>query len=234
MVLLRWCNPGAKQRPNYLRRLQVFRGRSASNFNPRFWNGTFHYGFQGCSQLRVPVSFTLSADTASAGFTYVFTGQGQVQFDASSSVNADLYDWDFGDGNTGTGVNPTHSYVASGTYFVTLTVTDTTGGCTGTTVAVDSLVVIPWSVEENLLNNSLEIYPNPTDGVVNISFDPQESAKAELSLRDISGKLIMIKEYQNLNGRFSEPFDFSTLPKGVYMLKVESGGLSAIRRLNIK
>jgi PKD repeat protein len=34
------------------------------------------------------------------------------------------YDWDFGDGATGTGERPQHAYVTGGTYTVTLTVTD--------------------------------------------------------------------------------------------------------------
>ncbi len=51
-----------------------------------------------------------------------------VSFDASGSSDADgqivSYDWSFGDGASGTGVKPTHSYAAKGTYNVTLTVTD--------------------------------------------------------------------------------------------------------------
>ncbi len=52
-------------------------------------------------------------------------------FDASGSSDSDgsvaSYDWDFGDGQTGTGVNPTHGYANSGLYSVTLTVTDDEG-----------------------------------------------------------------------------------------------------------
>ncbi|WP_137293093.1 PKD domain-containing protein [Nocardioides dongxiaopingii] len=40
--------------------------------------------------------------------------------------------WDFGDGSTGTGASTTHTYAASGTYLVRLTVTDA-AGATGTT-----------------------------------------------------------------------------------------------------
>jgi PKD repeat protein len=55
-------------------------------------------------------------------------------FDASGSHDPDgsiaSYAWDFGDGNTGTGASPSHSYATGGTYHVHLTVTDN-GGATG-------------------------------------------------------------------------------------------------------
>ncbi|HZC69906.1 MAG TPA: PKD domain-containing protein [Jatrophihabitans sp.] len=54
-----------------------------------------------------------------------------VAFDGSASSDTDgtigSYAWDFGDGRTGTGVSPTHTYAAPGTYSVTLTVTDDKG-----------------------------------------------------------------------------------------------------------
>jgi len=73
---------------------------------------------------RHPVAiFTESAHT-------VYSSE-NIHFDASESHDPDgtivSYSWDFGDGNTATGVTASHSYATSGTYTVTLTVTDNDG-----------------------------------------------------------------------------------------------------------
>jgi PKD repeat protein len=59
-------------------------------------------------------------------------------FDAVTSSDVDgnvaSYAWDFGDNETGTGVSPSHTFPATGTYHVVLTVTDNENG-TGTVAA---------------------------------------------------------------------------------------------------
>ena len=68
-------------------------------------------------------TFTVSAETVNIDET--------VSFDASESYDSDgtivSYTWDFGDGNTATGVTADHAYSEEETYTVTLTVTDNDG-----------------------------------------------------------------------------------------------------------
>ena len=70
--------------------------------------------------------------TASFTFSpkYPFVSQ-EITFDASNSTDPDgtivKYEWNFGDGNTATGMIVTHSYSSAGSYDVTLTVTDDDG-----------------------------------------------------------------------------------------------------------
>jgi len=54
-----------------------------------------------------------------------------VMFDASASTDSDgnivSYAWDFGDGNSGNGISPDHTYQSAGSFTVVLTVTDNEG-----------------------------------------------------------------------------------------------------------
>ena len=83
-----------------------------------------------------PVSTNVDFDpwigkvTADAGGPYVVNSSEPVQFDASGSITPCCcnelveYKWDYGDGQHGSGINPTHTYLAEGgTFNVTLTVT---------------------------------------------------------------------------------------------------------------
>ncbi len=63
---------------------------------------------------------TISTVQQAANFTSTPAGL-TVYFDNTSTVVGTAF-WDFGDGTTGTGDNPSHTYVAAGTYPVKLTV----------------------------------------------------------------------------------------------------------------
>jgi hypothetical protein len=61
--------------------------------------------------------------------TYSAEEEETIEFSAAVLGGTEPYDivWDFGDGTTGTGLNPTHTYQEEGTYTVSLTVTDDDG-----------------------------------------------------------------------------------------------------------
>ena len=68
---------------------------------------------------------------ANPGGPYEGIAGEEISFDGSASADSDGeitgYTWNFGDGDTGTGVNPAHAYSEAGTYNITLTVADDKG-----------------------------------------------------------------------------------------------------------
>lgn len=70
-----------------------------------------------------------SPPTADAGGPYSGQPNASVQFDGTASFDPGngpitSYQWNFGDGNSGTGATPTHTYASAGNYSVTLIVMD--------------------------------------------------------------------------------------------------------------
>lgn len=83
--------------------------------------------------------------TVNSGFSTSYTsttvaGTGNTTFNASPVALSINYNWDYGDGVTGTGVVSNHTYGASGTYYACLTASDTAGICTAT--FCDSVVIV--------------------------------------------------------------------------------------------
>ena len=88
---------------------------------------------------RAPVAATDGPYTGMEGSAVTLSGA------ASSDPDGDVltYAWDFGDGTTGTGKTPQHTYADNGNYVVTLTVTDPAGAEASTTTAVTVFNVAP-------------------------------------------------------------------------------------------
>jgi PKD repeat protein len=115
--------------------------------------------------------------TAKPGGPY--NSEAIVRFDGSGSSDPSglpigSYSWDFGDGTTGTGATPQHTYSVDGTYTVTLTVTSAGGipsAPVNTTVKIGNLppLVQPGLDEYAAPGALVDIAmlfsdPNPNDG----------------------------------------------------------------------
>ncbi len=77
----------------------------------------------------------------------------EVSFDGSASTDTDgtveSYSWDFGDGNTGDGAQVTHVYASTGSFNVTLTVTDDDGDTGVDTLVVNVQEALPPVIREH-------------------------------------------------------------------------------------
>jgi hypothetical protein len=88
------------------------------------------YDQAGNSKVSSGETMTVDNTPPTAAFTHSVSDF-TVNFYASGSTDEtsgiDRYEWDFGDGGTGSGVSPSHTYSDAGTYTVTLKVWDKAG-----------------------------------------------------------------------------------------------------------
>ena len=92
----------------------------------------------------VPATATVTienrAPVAAAGGPYDGVRNQAIAFGGAGSSDPDrdplTYQWDFGDGGTGSGVAPSHAYTALGSYTVTLVVNDGTASSVPATATV--------------------------------------------------------------------------------------------------
>ena len=151
------------------------------------------------------------------------------------SANGTSYLWDFGDGNTSTDEDPSaHVYGwGSGTYTISLTVTNQCGSDTYTSdVYVDQDT--NTSVNDLDLSQVVKMYPNPTEGVVNLNIVSVESSDVSYQVIDMRGSVLYTNKAVSLSGNFNDVIDLSTYAKGVYFVKVSIGDQFMVQRITLK
>ncbi|MDG1901656.1 MAG: C10 family peptidase [Bacteroidales bacterium] len=88
-------------------------------------------------------------------------------------------------------------------------------------------------VEETTLEN-LNIYPNPTNGILNINFNAEKQGDMNVKLISISGQVIFNEVLTDSNGSYNSTFDISSQPKGVYLLSIISDSQKIDRKIVLK
>lgn len=168
----------------------------------------------------------LSAPTAS--FTWNVPVINQYSF-TNTSTGATIYDWDFGDFSGSSAQNPTHIYASSGTYTVTLIVTNA-NGCNDTTTSVINFVS---GVEEPTPLVGMTIYPNPANEVINLALNLNANSDVAVVAYDMTGK-VLINENNNLAaGTTNLQYDVTDWSNGIYFFQVTTDGTTNTIRVVI-
>ncbi|WP_299885942.1 M43 family zinc metalloprotease [uncultured Lacinutrix sp.] len=90
------------------------------------------------------------------------------------------------------------------------------------------------SVDEFSISNSIKLWPNPSNGDINISFNTQNNDNVNVSLYDLRGRIINKQSFNNTPGIFNKTIQFGDLESSVYILSVENGGQIINKRVIIE
>ena len=75
---------------------------------------------------------------------------------------------------------------------------------------------------ENAEFNSLLVYPNPAENILNISFELKDSRAFTVKLISVTGNVVYYETKDNFSGHYVNTIDLSELAKGVYFLNLSN------------
>ena len=76
---------------------------------------------------------------------------------------------------------------------------------------------------ENTAITNLEVYPNPSRDIFNVSFVSDEVQNLEISIINVVGEAVYTADLDQFVGQFTKEVSLATYPKGVYFLEITTG-----------
>ena len=154
-----------------------------------------------------------------------------MTFTDASTNGAVSWFWDFGDGNTSTLQNPTHTYLAMGAFNVCLTVSN--GTCTNTFCDITTINA-PVDIVDPLFDGSVQLYPNPNNGQFSLDFDLAKATDLEISVISLTGQTVYAKSLRGV--RFHhEAIEMNDVASGMYFVRIISNkGAEMIQKIIVE
>jgi hypothetical protein len=169
----------------------------------------------GCTAVSTSVPVLVNPDPTPS-FTSNPSLGGFTQF-TNTSQDYLTSQWDFGDGSPWSNADsPSHTYTEDGTFTVTLTVGN---GC-GSETTTQTISIIGTGIETLADGTSLELYPNPTSDVINVSFNGSKTQNLTVRVVNMNGQLVYTDAVGQYAGQYKNTIDLSASAKGVYFVQL--------------
>lgn len=195
-----------------------------------FCTGQFIARLDHCSAY-----YTLYADTIPNNW---------IAVNHASGIAPISYQWDWGDGTFSSGAAPTHVYSTPGFYNICLTIIDAQGcansycdssiyinrGNVGNAI-ISINVILPNATGIDDINDpglDISVYPNPSNGNLNISIPFIENGEVEIY--NLQGKKLYSEKLDNASTNEITLYD---LQSGMYIIKLTSDDLCRYKKIII-
>ena len=169
----------------------------------------------------------ISVDTANATISAT---DWMANWSTSGTTGADSIYVEF---SNGTSSNDTSGTVTFNANNAGETVTVIAFGPCSSDTATFTFDVNQISVDEDFLDGTLSIYPNPTRGLFNVEFATASATDVEISIVNMVGQVIST-EVVTVNGLYNNQFDLSNESAGVYFIKFTTEDAVLTERITVE
>jgi PKD repeat protein len=219
---------------------QIYSALPVGNYHRLIYTGTYNLTFSatgyhsktinnisvtnGNTVVRNVILKPLVIEVPLAGYTDSYSGP-TVNF-INTSSNGITYLWNFGDGDTSTLVNPSHTYTSSGTYTVQLIAINNCGSDTITHQINDYA-----GINEVPSNKSIAIYPNPANNECTITINSWQSEAADISIYNIVGNIVYSSSIALNSGNNNIKVNTRDYIEGVYFIRIKTNSCNFTTKL---
>ncbi len=185
----------------------------------------------GCESTQTKTVTVRSLPSATLNVNTAQVGGGVFTLSAVNVANAKSYLWLFGDGGKesgsviGNSINTVYQYLADGAYDISLRLMNE--GCD---VVVQSTALVSRTNVNQVELTGLQVYPNPSNGLVNLSLNNGESIES-YRVFTMDGKEVAVTVQNNQNGVVS--LNMASLSPGIYQIQVQTGNGLHVTKLTI-
>ena len=88
-------------------------------------------------------------------------------------------------------------------------------------------------IEENVLEQGLNMFPNPTNGMLNVGFELSSATTVNFTVMNLLGERVLSTSKGFGVGGQQTTLDLSSLPNGSYIVNVLADGLTATRKVTV-
>jgi hypothetical protein len=101
---------------------------------------------------------------------------------------------------------------------------------------LEELFTIPVSIKEEMkYDYQLILSPNPADGIVDCQLSIVNCQRIALKIFDLYGRQVRtLMDEVKSPGEYSVRLNVSDLPAGMYLVRLQAGGESVVRKLIVK
>lgn len=148
----------------------------------------------------------------------------------SANAFATSYQWiDCNNGNNAIVGETAQSYTATanGDYAVIITI----NSCSDTS---DCVSINNVGLENNIELSQLELYPNPSDGMIQISIQNLKCDWMLIDVMDVKGSILRNWKYDQINDSFVQIYNMEDLRAGMYILRIQTNLGSKYHQFIIK
>ena len=77
------------------------------------------------------------------------------------------------------------------------------------------------SIEENIFEGKISVYPNPTNGILNLDMMGVTPSEYQIKITNILGEIIYVST-KNISGIYNDVIDLSSFGKGTYVIQIKN------------